>query len=107
MAPRYLKVVQDSQQEIVKFVLPYICAIHKDQQDSFPTHGQFIILGGPVVRTLLPLQGARVRSLVGELRYPWSGLPFPSPGDLPDPGIKPTSPSLAGEFFTPKAPNIT
>ena len=21
----------------------------------------------------------------------WSGLPFPSPGDLPDPGIKPTS----------------
>ena len=29
----------------------------------------------------------------------WSGLPFPSPGDLPDPGIKPTSlmtPALAG-----------
>ena len=24
----------------------------------------------------------------------WSGLPFPSPGDLPDPGIKPGSPSL-------------
>ena len=24
----------------------------------------------------------------------WSGLPFPSPGDLPDPGIKPTSPEL-------------
>ena len=30
----------------------------------------------------------------------WSGLPFPSPGDLPDPGIKPTSPALAGGFFT-------
>ena len=32
----------------------------------------------------------------------WSGLPFPPPGDLPDPGIKPTSlvPSaLAGRFF--------
>ena len=28
-----------------------------------------------------------------------SGLPFPSPGDLPNPGIKPTSPALAGEFF--------
>ena len=25
----------------------------------------------------------------------WSGLPFPSPGDLPDPGIEPTSPALA------------
>ena len=33
----------------------------------------------------------------------WSGLPFPSPGDLPDPGIEPTSwvsPALAGGFFT-------
>ena len=26
-------------------------------------------------------------------------VPFPSPGDLPDPGIEPTSPALAGEFF--------
>ena len=24
----------------------------------------------------------------------WSGLPFPSPGDLPDPGIEPTFPAL-------------
>ena len=33
----------------------------------------------------------------------WSGLPFPSPGDLPDPGIEQasfTSPTLAGSFFT-------
>ena len=30
----------------------------------------------------------------------WSGLPFPSPGGLPDPGIKPRCPALAGEFFT-------
>ena len=33
----------------------------------------------------------------------WSGLPFPSPGDLPHQGIKPTSlmsPALAGKFFT-------
>ena len=29
----------------------------------------------------------------------WSMLPFPSPGDLPDPGIKPTFPALAGGFF--------
>ena len=34
----------------------------------------------------------------------WSGLPHPSPGDLPDPGIEPTSlkfPALAGGFFYP------
>ena len=33
----------------------------------------------------------------------WSGLPFPSPGDLPDPGIEPMSlmsPASAGRFFT-------
>ena len=33
----------------------------------------------------------------------WSGLPFPSPGDLPDSGIEPvscTSPALAGKSFT-------
>ena len=33
----------------------------------------------------------------------WSSLPFPTPGDLPDPGVKPTSPAspaFAGEFFT-------
>ena len=38
----------------------------------------------------------------------WSGLPFPPPGDLPNPGIgkKPvslTSPALAGGFFTTSA----
>ena len=33
----------------------------------------------------------------------WSGLPFPYPGDLPDPGIEPmslSSPAVAGRFFT-------
>ena len=36
----------------------------------------------------------------------WSGLPCPPPGDLPDPGIEPTSlrsPALAGRFFTTSA----
>ena len=30
----------------------------------------------------------------------WSGLPFLSPEDLPNSGIEPTSPVLAGRFFT-------
>ena len=34
----------------------------------------------------------------------WSGLPFPSPGDLPDARIEPTFPALAGEFFTVEPP---
>ena len=37
----------------------------------------------------------------------WTELPYPSPGDLPDPGNEPTSlmsPALAGEFFTTSTP---
>ena len=30
----------------------------------------------------------------------WSGLPFPSPGDLPDPGIEPESPTWQADYFT-------
>ena len=34
----------------------------------------------------------------------WSGLLFSPPGDLPDPGIKPASPVLAGGFFVTATP---
>ena len=34
----------------------------------------------------------------------WSGLPFPSPGDLPDPGIEPGSPALQAEALPSKPP---
>jgi len=34
----------------------------------------------------------------------WSGLTFPSPGHVPDPGIEPLSPVLAGRFFITEPP---
>ena len=34
----------------------------------------------------------------------WRGLPFPSPRNLPYPGIEPMSPALAGGFFTTEPP---
>ena len=34
----------------------------------------------------------------------WSGLPFPPPGDLPNPGTEPPSPALTGRFFTTEPP---
>ena len=40
----------------------------------------------------------------------WSGLPFPSPGDLPNPGIKPGSPTLQAESLLSEPPgklNVT
>ena len=41
-----------------------------------------------------------------EQKY-WSGMPFPTPGHLPDPGIEPmslVSPALAAGFFTTVPP---
>ena len=37
----------------------------------------------------------------------WSELPFPSPGDLPNPGMEPASPILADGFFTTEPPGKT
>ena len=34
----------------------------------------------------------------------WSGLPFPSPGDLPNPGIEPRSPPLQADALTSEPP---
>ena len=46
------------------------------------------------------------RSVAISRQEHWSGYLFPSPGDLPDPGIKPVSPfslALAGGFLTTSA----
>ena len=34
----------------------------------------------------------------------WSGVPFPSPGDLPDPGIEPRSPALQADTLPSEPP---
>ena len=34
----------------------------------------------------------------------WSGLPFPSPGDLPSPGIEPRSPALLADVLPSEPP---
>ena len=36
----------------------------------------------------------------------WSGLPFPSPGDLPHPGIEPRSPALQADALTSESPGM-
>ena len=37
----------------------------------------------------------------------WSGLPFPSPRDLPNPGIKPGSPALQADSLPTESPGKT
>ena len=59
----------------------------------------------PLAKSCLPLRDPRtvVHWPPPSMRFSrqeyWSGLPFPSPGDLPDPGIKPAFPALAGGFL--------
>ena len=36
----------------------------------------------------------------------WSGLPFPSPGNLPDPVIKPVSPTLQADSLPSEPPLV-
>ena len=43
-------------------------------------------------------------SVQGILQEYWSGLPFPSPEDLPDPGIEPGSPALQADALTSEPP---
>ena len=60
-----------------------------------------------IVSDSLPV--ARQASLSMEFSC-WSSLPFPSPGELPNQGIKPASltcPALAGSFFTTSATGKT
>jgi len=45
------------------------------------------------------LPGSSVHGILQARILEWSGLPFPSPGDLPDPGIKPLSPALQADFY--------
>ena len=43
-------------------------------------------------------------SIVFSRQEYWSGLPFPSPRDLPDPGIEPGSPALQADALTSELP---
>ena len=70
------------------------------------------ILGAVVVQSLSCFPFCDPWTIAGQsppsMRFPrqeyWSGLLFPSPGDHPDPGVKPTYPALAGKFFTTEPP---
>ena len=53
--------------------------------------------------TVCSRPGSSVHGISPRQEY-WSGLSFPSPGDLPDPGIKPESPALEADTLTSEPP---
>ena len=72
---------------------------------TYQCHWKMLWCGGMHAQLCPTLCDSTDCSLLGSLSmgFPrqeyWSGLPFPPPGDLPDPGIEPAS-ALAGGFFT-------
>ena len=68
--------------------------------ETMETVRDFILRGGPKSLEMV-MAACQAPPSMGfpRLEY-WSGLPFPSPRDLPDPGIEPVSPALAGGFST-------
>ena len=67
------------------------------------------------VKSLSRVQLFATRGTVGHQAPPsmgfsrqeyWNGLPFPSPGDLPDPEIEPRSPTLRPDALTSAPPTI-
>ena len=52
------------------------------------------------------LPGSSVHGGFSRQEY-WSGFPFPPSGDLPNPGIEPMSPMLAGRYFTTEPPGTS
>ena len=70
----------------------------------------YIIEEQPLAQSCLTLQPQAPLSMEFFRQEYWSGLPFPTPVDLPDPEIEPTSPaSPALGFFTtepPGKPNV-
>ena len=54
----------------------------------------FVLSHVPVFTTLWTVAHQAPLSVGFPRQEYWSGLPFPSPGDLPDPGIEPSSPEL-------------
>ena len=70
-----------------------------------------VVVGGLVTQPCPTVATASASLSMGFSRQEfWGGLPFPSPGDLPDPGLKPMSSTLqavsciANGFFTTETP---
>ena len=64
------------------------------------TGSVYILSRVQLFATLWSVAGQAPLSMRFSRQEYWSGLPFPSPGNLPKPGIELTSPALAGGFFT-------
>ena len=83
--------------------IPYIHLEHKQNLTCSTVHACSV---AKLCLTAIPWTVARQSPLsMGFSRQEyWRGLPFPSPEDFPDPGIKPGSPALEADALTSEPP---
>ena len=78
----------------------------KNMKEHICVHAQLLQLHPTLCDSIDYSQpGSSVHQIFFRQEY-WSGLQLPSPGDLPDPGIKPVSPALTGGFFNSEPPGL-
>ena len=111
LPPMYLKTGYKF--PFVKMSIPHPSSSHP--QDKKPAHHQrlmflLLLLSREVMSDSFAPPWTVVCQAPVSMGFPrqeyCSGLPFPSPGDRPKLGIKPTSLALAGAFFTTKSPGM-
>ena len=66
--------------------------------------GGLVTKSGPTLVTIWTVAHQAPLSMGFSRQEYWSGLPFPSPGDLPHPGIKLRSPALQADALTSEPP---
>ena len=97
--------------DILQNRMPVVSGSKLHRSELSPTWFTYIVCSCPVAKlclTILRSPWTAAFQAPLSMGFPkqecWSGLPFPSPGDLPHPGLEPTSPALAGGFFTTEPP---
>ena len=70
-----------------------VCVSHSVLSDSLTLTPQTVVCQAPL-------------SMEFSRQEYWSGLPFPSPGNLPNPGIKPWSPTLQADSLSSELPGM-
>ena len=88
---------------LLPFCLPFLLFLHFLMSAIFKDQDLCVLIWSVVSDSFRPCGLQPHQAPLSRQEY-WSGLPFPTPGNRSDPGIEPSSPALAGEFFTTEPP---
>ena len=92
---------------IVKLLNPiYVAVSSRQSRDRSARFWKVKVKSCPTLATPWTIVHQAPPSMGFSRQEYWSGLPFPSPGDLPNPGIEPRSPALQADALTSEPPGF-